>query len=100
MTPEQCRDARLALGMTQTELATLAGMSQASLGLYERAGHLAPRRIALIRSVLERAGASFPDGPAPATVEPPETISGSQCRDARLLLGWSQTQLALAATVA
>jgi transcriptional regulator with XRE-family HTH domain len=97
MTPEQCREARLALGMTQTELAGLAGMAQATLGLYERAGHLAPRRIALLRSVLERAGATFPDGPAPATVQEPETISGSQCREARLLLGWSQRQLALAA---
>ena len=71
MTPEQCRQARLLLGIT----------------------------VAAVQSVLDAAGATFTDGAVLASSTDLRRLTGHQCRDARCLLGWSQRQLSPAAGV-
>src|SRR4051794_10031350 len=79
--------------MTQVDLAGKAGMSRSCVAMYERTGHLAPQRLAALRTALEVAGASFIEGAVQVQSAPAETISGLQCRQARALLGWSQRRL-------
>jgi transcriptional regulator with XRE-family HTH domain len=100
VTPEQCRVARLRLGLTQRELARRSGITQPSLGLYERSGHLTAERIERIRAALQASGATVGEDRVLVRVATEQTITGSQCREARRLLGWTQEQLTLASKVA
>ena len=100
MTPEQCRNARRLLGLTQGELSQRCHVPVPSLSLFERAGHFSPARVNQVRSVLEAAGAEFTDDTVAVRLAPIELLSGEQCREARRLLGWSQQQLTLASHVA
>ena len=66
MEPRQCRAARGLLGLTQKELAQLAGVSTVTLHGFER-GVTAPTRATLvvIQQALERAGVEFIDDDRP-----------------------------------
>jgi len=100
VSPEQCRQARRLLGITQIELASRSGLCQASVALYERSGHLSAERVATLREALEAAGAKFTREAVLVPSADLEFLSGEQCREARRLLGWSQEQLTLASGVA
>jgi DNA-binding XRE family transcriptional regulator len=95
MSPEQCRDARLTLGLTQRALARRAGTTQPTVGLFERTGHIAPQRVALLQIALQAAGASISDTDL-TRVDPAAVggIDGEQCKAARALLCWPQHRLA------
>jgi transcriptional regulator with XRE-family HTH domain len=78
ITPEQIRAARALLRLDQTQLAHEAGISVITLRRLEgRHGlsHVAPATVALVRGVLEKAGAEFIDcgvrrsGLTPASIQ-------------------------------
>ena len=66
MEPRQCTAARGLLGLTQKELAQLAGISTVTLHGFER-GVTTPTRatLAVLRQALEAAGAEFVDDGQP-----------------------------------
>jgi transcriptional regulator with XRE-family HTH domain len=70
ITPDQCREARVQLGVTQERLAELSGVGQSYASSFERIGRVPHSRtgrnyVAEIRAALEAAGAVFTDGGEP-----------------------------------
>ncbi len=59
MTPQQCRMARVGLGLGVRELAELANVSTNTISRLERGESLYPRTVEAIRRVLEAAGIVF-----------------------------------------
>ena len=65
MTPEQCREARRLLGITQRRLGRLIGLHPNHVGAFERRGYLPRSREGLpdweceIRAALEQSGIMF-----------------------------------------
>ena len=106
MSPAKVRTARALLGMTQGELAKLAGVSQGYLCRYEKTGFVSDRpwrsfdRVAAICAVLEAAGIDFEDHDRLSLVPKMEPITPAQVRQARQLLGLTQQSLAVSARVA
>ena len=106
MTPSKVRTARALLGMTQGELAKLAGVSQSYLCRYELTGMVSDRpwrsfdRVAAIRAALEGAGVDFEDHARLSLAPKTEPITPAQVRQARQLLGLTQQSLAVSARVA
>ena len=105
ITPEQVREARKRLGLTQTELAKLSSVSQWFISRYETTGTSASVRprardyLGAIRAALEAAGLNFDE---PSRVQKPpslEPITPEQARQARLLLELSQQSLAISARI-
>jgi len=101
MTPSQCRAARGILRWTQDDLASAADVSDETVRNFET--ELAtPRQAGLdeMRLALEAAGVIFitedRQGPGVAVRE---TNWPLQCRAARGLLGWTQSDLAAASSV-
>ena len=97
MTPKQCLEARNLLGLTKAELAAMTQVPRPSIALYEQTGHLSAERVEAIRASLESAGANFSCQTTLTASARLERTSGLQCREARVLLGWTQRQLAGAA---
>ena len=59
MNAAQCRMARAATGLGVRELATLAGVAQATVSRLERGEDLRPATVDAIRAALEAAGVVF-----------------------------------------
>ena len=61
MNATQCKMARVATGLGVRDLATLAGVAQATVSRLERGEELKPTTITAIRTALESAGVDFID---------------------------------------
>ena len=59
MNAAQCKMARAALGLGVRDLATLAGVAQATISRLERGEELKPSTVQTIRAALETAGVEF-----------------------------------------
>jgi transcriptional regulator with XRE-family HTH domain len=84
LTPTLCRNTRLALGLTQEQLAAAIGMTAASIGLYERG------RCVMRPANLARIAAAFGRERAPSS----SLVTPALCRAGRALLDWTQKDLA------
>lgn len=66
MTPDQCRAGRALMGMTQSQLAELAGIGRVSVLRYERGARvLRVNDLRVLRAVLETEGVEMIDGERP-----------------------------------
>ena len=111
ITPEQLRQARVALDWSLERLAARSDTTSLIVSEYERSGRVASRRgqhpdfdaLASIRTALEAAGIEFMDGDEPgvrlrksakAGMTHPPQLTPQQVLAARKLLKWPQERLA------
>ena len=59
MNAAQCKMARAATGLGVRDLASLAGLAQATISRFERGEDMRPATVAAIRAALEAAGVVF-----------------------------------------
>jgi predicted transcriptional regulator len=101
MTPSQCRGARGLVGWTQDDLAKASDVNDETVRSFETE-QVTPRRASFseMRTAFENAGVVFidEDGQGPGVAMKNSNLS-AQCRAARGLLGWNQSDLANASRV-
>lgn len=112
ITPDQLREARIALGWSAETLAARSKTTVHIVNEYERSGRVAAKRgqargfdaLAAIRTALEAAGVGLSsrtaagrerDGQEAMTKIAVAQITPSQMKAARMLLGWSRERLAM-----
>jgi transcriptional regulator with XRE-family HTH domain len=92
----QVKAARALLGWSQTALAGRADLSNSAISFFENGRRRpSPRGLLSLRKAFEAAGVEFTAGEAGVrTRGSAVSISGEQVKEARGLLGWSQSKLA------